>query len=286
MSDIIQSEGARRIIPIADSRNVLTVRASAWGSLFDCAHRFEGEQLLGMRKPKGLRTQLGTALHASTATFDKGRLPGADPVTVDQAAGIFVDTLKHPEDEVDYSQDDLAPRDAERIGLSLHTRYCLDISPTFRFKSVEQKLEPVDIDCGSGTYVRLTGTMDRARIAETSGGIVIPDVKSGARVVSDGRAVIKGRAPQLGTYQLIYEQNEGIVTLGGQIIALHTSSKPAAAVSPVFDAKRVMLGTEQAPGLIEHAAAMFRTGLFPPNPQSVLCSPKYCARWDHCQFHE
>ena len=78
-----------RIIPIVDSRNVLTVRASAWGSLFDCAHRFEGEQLLGMRKPKGLRTQLGTALHASTATFDKGRLPGASPVTVDEAERVW-----------------------------------------------------------------------------------------------------------------------------------------------------------------------------------------------------
>lgn len=275
-----------RVIPIVEDRRVLTVRASAWSSLFDCAYKFEGEQLLGMRKPKGLRTQLGTALHASTATFDKGRLPGAEPVTVDEAAGVFVDTLAHPEEEVDYSQDDLAPRDAERIGLSLHGRYCFDISPRFKFKSVEQKLEPVDINCGSGVYVRLTGSMDRARVAETSGGIVIPDVKSGARVVSDGQAVIKGRAPQLGTYQILYEQTEGLVTLGGQIIALHTSSKPAVAVSPVFDAKRVMLGTDQAPGLIEHAAAMFRTGLFPPNPQSMLCSPKYCARWDNCQFHE
>lgn len=286
MSDIIQSEGARRIIPIVEQRRALSVRASSWGSLFDCAHKWEGEHLLGMRKPSGLRAQLGTALHASTATFDKGRMPGAERVTVDEAAGVFVDTLAHPEREVDYSQDDLAPRDAERIGLSLHTRYCLDISPGFRFKSVEQSLAPVDIDCGSGTFVRLTGTMDRARVAETSGGIVIPDVKSGSRVVSDGKAVIKGRSAQLGTYQILYEQTEGLVTLGGQIIALHTSSKPAAAVSPVFDARRVMLGTDQAPGLIEHAAAMFRTGLFPPNPQSVLCSEKFCARWAKCQFHE
>jgi hypothetical protein len=286
MSDIIQTEGGRRIIPIVEQRNVLTVRASSWGSLFDCAHKWEGEHLLGMRKATGLRGQLGTALHASTATFDKGRLPGAERVTVDEAAGIFVDTLAHPEREVDYSQDELTSREAERIGLSLHTRYCFDVSPRFTFKSVEQRLEPVDIDCGSGTYIRLTGSMDRARVAEATGGIVIPDLKSGARVVSDGQAVTKGRAPQLGTYQILYEQTEGLVTLGGQIIALHTSSKPAVAVSPVFDAKRVMLGTEKAPGLIEHAAAMFRTGLFPPNPQSTLCSRKYCARWDHCNFHE
>lgn len=286
MTDIIQTEGSRRIIPIAEQRTALSVRASSWGNLFDCAHSWEGSHLLGMRKAKGLRAQLGTALHASTATFDRGRLPGADPVSVDNAASVLVDLLQHPEEDVDLNQDELAPRDAERIGLTLHRDYCFDVSPRFRFKSVEQQLQPVDIDCGSGTYVRLTGTMDRARIAETSGGVVIPDVKSGARVISEGKAVIKGRSAQIGTYQLLYEQGEGIVTIGGQVIALHTSSRPSTAVSQVFDAKRVMLGTEEEPGLLEHAAAMFRTGLFPPNPQSILCSEKYCARWSRCQFHE
>jgi hypothetical protein len=56
--------------------------------------------------------------------------------------------------------------------------------------------------------------------------------------------------------------------------------------SPVFDAKAVMLGTETQPGLIQFAADMFRSGLFPPNPSSMLCSSKYCARWDTCIFHE
>lgn len=285
MSDIIQQGGGERLIA-ASIRDAFSVRASSWGELFDCAHRWEGVHILGLNKAKGLRAQLGTALHASTATFDRGRLRGAEAVSVDEAAGVFVQTLRQPEEDVDLSQDELTVNEAERIGLSLHSRYCFDVSPRFKFKSVEQKLKPVDIDCGGGMLVRLTGSMDRARVSETSGGIVIPDVKSGARVISNGQAVTKGRSPQLGTYQLLYEQGEGLTTLGGQIIALHTSSKPDVAVSPVFDAKRVMLGTEQYPGLIEHAATMFRTGLFPPNPQSVLCSEKFCARWATCQFHE
>lgn len=285
MSDIIQHGGGERILA-AGSRQAFSVRASSWGELFDCAHRWEGVHMLGLTKAKGLRAQLGTALHASTATFDRGRLRGAEAVSVDDAAGVFVQTLLQPEEEVDLSQDELTMKEAERIGLTLHRDYCFDVSPRFTFKSVEQKLEPVDIDCGGGMFVRLTGSMDRARVSETSGGIVIPDVKSGGRVISEGKAVTKGRSPQLGTYQLLYEQGERVNTLGGQIVALHTSSKPAVAVSPVFDAKRVMLGDEKYPGLIEHAATMFRTGLFPPNPQSVLCSEKFCARWATCQFHE
>lgn len=274
------------LTPIADAaQRVYSARASSWGDLFDCAYRWSGVHIDGIRKAAGLRAQLGTALHASTATFDKGRISGA-PVSIDDAAGVFVDTLTKPERDVDYAQDDLTVRDAERIGLVLHSRYCNDVSPRFDFASVEEQLPPMDIDCGGGMIVRLTGTMDRARVAKTAAGAVIPDVKSGTRVIENGEAKVKGRSAQLGTYQLMYERGKGQLTAGAQVIALSTSSKPQVAVSDVFDAKRVMLGTENVPGLIEHAATMFRTGLFPPNPQSILCSQKYCARWASCIYHE
>ncbi|MFN6993703.1 MAG: PD-(D/E)XK nuclease family protein [Aquincola tertiaricarbonis] len=264
----------------------LTVRASSWGGLFDCAYSWEGVHLLGMRKPSGMRAHLGTSIHASTAAFDNGRLPGASPLSVDDAAGVFIETLHTPRYELDRSQDDLSMRDAERIGLQLHTAYCFDLSPRFTFRSVEAQLQPLDIDCGGGIVVRLTGTMDRARVAETDAGVVIPDIKTGSRVIEHGQAKTKGRSAQLGTYQLMFEADTGEQTAGAQVLALQTSSKPHVAASEVFDAKRVMVGTETSRGLISHAAEMFRTGLFAPNPQSMLCSPKYCARWDTCSYHE
>ena len=270
----------------APKRNVYAVRASSWGSLFDCAMRFEGQHLLGIRKPAGLRAHLGTAIHASTAAFDASRLPGAAPVSVDDAAEAFVQTLHNPDRDVDYRQDDLTVRDAERIGLTLHSRYCHELSPQFTFLSVEQTLKPLDIDCGGGIVVRLTGTMDRARVVQATAGIVIPDVKTGARVIENGAAKTQGRAAQIGTYQLMYEATEGVATAGGQVLALQTSGKPQVMASKVFDARRVMVGTDDTPGLIEHAAAMFKTGLFPPNPQSMLCSERYCSRWGTCPFHD
>lgn len=275
-----------RIVAAAPDRRVLTVRASSWGSLFDCGHKWEGEHLQGMRKPAGLRAQLGTALHASTAAYDASRLPGGQAISIDAAAGVFVDTLANPDREVDYSQDELTQRDAERIGLRLHTSYCHDIAPRFAYQSVEAKLQPVDIDCGGGVFVRLTGTMDRARVATTPAGPVIPDIKSGRAVIERGQVKTKGRSAQLGTYQLMHEQEHLQPTAGAQVIGLQTTSTAAVGVSPVWDARRVMLGTEDRPGLIEFAADMFRSGLFPPNPQSMLCSPRYCARWNACNFHE
>ena len=268
-----------------DGSRVTTVRASSWGSLFSCAYRWEGEHILGIRKASGLRAQLGTAVHASTAAFDTGRIGGME-LSVDEAADVFVQTLHNPDREVDFRADKLTLREAEIIGLNLHTMYCEMISPQFNFLSVEQTLEPLFIDCGGGEVVKLTGSMDRARVAETQDGVVIPDVKTGSRVISDGEAQTKGRSAQLGTYQLLYEHTTGIPTKGGQILALATSKRPEVAVSKVWDAKPVMLGTDKAAGLIEIAAAMFSSGLFPPNPQSPMCSDRYCARWATCHYRE
>ncbi|WP_454691172.1 RecB family exonuclease [Achromobacter aloeverae] len=261
---------------------IFTVRASSWGRLFDCAHAWEGTHLLGMKKPGGVRALLGTAVHAGTAAYDKARLEGGT-CTPDDAAGVMIDELRNPNFEVDLRQDGLSIDEAERIALVVLVKYCRDIAPQFEFVGVETTLNPLDIDCG-GLMVRLTGTMDRARAVDTGAGVAIADVKTGARIVENGEAVTRGKAAQTGTYQLMYEKTEGVPTVGSQIIALSTSGQAQTAVSPIFDARRVMVGEDDKPGLLQHAAAMFRTGLFPPNPSSVLCSPKYCARWNSCMF--
>lgn len=262
------------------------VRASSWGALFDCAYKWEWETLLGHRKPSGLRTALGTALHASTAVFDLALINDA-PMRASDAAAVLVDKLQHPEYEIDLTQDDLTPRDAEKIGLTLHTKYCHEVAPRMQYAEVETDLTPLEIECGSSAVVVLTGKMDRARVAKTErGGFVIPDLKSGKSVIEKGAAKTKGRSAQIGTYQLLYEHTRDVITEGAQVIALQTTSTAHIAVSPVFDAKRVMVGAPGERGLIEYGAEMFRTGFFPPNPQSNLCSKKYCARWDHCSFHE
>jgi hypothetical protein len=261
------------------------VRASSWGSLFDCAHKWEWEHLLGHKRPAGVRALLGTSLHKSTAVFDASRMDGTG-LLPDDAADALVDTLRNPQFDVDYRQDDLTVDQAERIGLPLHARYCTSVSPRFEFTSVEMALDPMSINCGGGVNVVLTGTMDRGRSARTTTGTIIPDIKSGSRVISNGVASIKGRSAQLGVYELLYEHKTHERTVGAQVIALSTGGTGDVKVSEVFDARRVMVGVGDSPGLIEFAADMFRTGLFPPNPSSTLCSKRYCARWSTCIFHE
>lgn len=264
----------------------LTVRASSWAGLFDCAYKWEGIHLLKMRNVVGLRAALGTAIHAGTAAFDTARLTG-DIVTADDAAGVFVDKLRDPENEYDPSRDDLSVSEAERVGITLLTKYCFEVSPRYNFVAVEMETKPLDIDCGNGVTVRLTGTMDRARVRKGAHGVGIADLKSGSAAVQKGVAVTKGHGAQIGTYELLYEHTTGEqITDDAEIIGLKTKGTAEIATGIVKNAKRVMVGTEDNPGLIEFAAEMFKSGRFYPNPKSLLCSANYCPRYATCHFHD
>jgi len=262
----------------------ITVRASSWAGLFDCAYRWEGIHLLGMKNTVGLRAALGTAIHAGTAVFDQAKITG-DTVTASDAAGVLVDKLRDPENEFDPAKDDLSMQEAESTGITLLTKYCGEVSPTYNFIAVEMETEPLDIDCGGGVVVRLKGTMDRARIKKTTGGVGIADLKSGGMAVQKGVAVTKGHGAQIGTYELLFEHTTGeSITSEAEIIGLKTKGKPEIATGTISNAKKVMTGDEDNPGLIEFAADMFRSGRFYPNPKSLLCSEKYCPRWNTCHF--
>lgn len=286
------------------SNKIIPIRASSFGSFLDCAYRAEYEQLQGKSGPSSLRAHLGTSVHAGTAAFDQAKLEG-QPISPDDAAGVTEQMLLQPDREVDMRDDSLSQRDAKTIALLLTAKYCTKLAPTVTYESVEMPLKPLEIDCDDGLIIKLTGTMDRARVARytvhpmpgTNQELLIPhqtttvitDLKTGGRLIgTDGIVSVKGRAPQVGTYQLLYEHTTGKQTGGGQIAALQTTMQAKIGLSRVFDAKAIMLGAQGEPGLIELVARMMKSGLFLPNPNSPLCSQKYCQRWrdNACRYHE
>ena len=261
--------------------SVFTVRASSWGRLFDCAHAWEGTHILGMRKASGMRALLGTAVHAGTAAYDRARLEGT-PCTPDDAAGVLIDELRNPVQDVDLTQDGLSIDEAERIALTVLVKYCAEVAPKFHYIDVETTLDPLDIDCGQGMTVRLTGTMDRARVAETEGGIVVPDVKTGTACWPTAK---RSRRPRRADRHLPADVRANEECPHGWLAdhrAVHQRTSRRA-VSPVFDARRVMVGQADQPGSRTRGRDVPHRP-FSPNPSSVLCSAKYCARWSTCLF--
>jgi len=232
--------------------------------------------------PTRAAARLGTAIHESTAVFDKARMNGEEMTPYD-AASVLVDTIWDVDAEVVW--DDITPSKAEGIGLNLHSLYCTEWSPKFEFLDVEMTIEPLEIDCGDGVTIQLTGTLDRSRVVKGSKGVGISDLKTGKTSVQKGAAKTAGHLPQIGTYELLYEHTTGNkITQPGEIIGLKTSGSPEIATGTIKGAKAAMVGDESTTGLIEYAAQYFKTGLFPPNPSSFLCGKKYCPMYSKCKF--
>ena len=260
------------------------IRASSWAGLFDCAMRWEWINILGHRSHGSPRSLLGTAIHAGTAVFDTARMQGS-PISPVDAAGVLVEKLHNPDEPISWAGSDLSQRDAEKIGISLLTKYCREWSPRFEFRAVELETKPLVIDCGGGTLIELTGTLDRARFAAAGQGAGIKDLKSGRAGVQKGVAVTKGHAAQVGTYELLFEHTTGErITEDAEIIGLSTSGNGQIATGQIAGAKQMLLGDSENKGLIEIGSEIIRYGLFAPNPSSRICDKRYCPRWNYCKY--
>jgi hypothetical protein len=251
------------------------IRASAWPALFDCAHRFYWENIVGLRGPSSGRAALGTAIHAGTAVYDTAVMEGKEARVID-AVDASREALLNPGEETAWDPEDLPRSEADSFAIKLTTKYCQDVAPTRRYVGIELQCESLDIATRHGV-LRVTGKTDRVReLADGRRGI--SDIKTGKTATSkndDGtrRANTKAHHLQLGIYTLMAEQATGELM------------EAPVAIGEISDVKTPLLGTEDSPGLIEMAAGMLKSGLFPPNPKSQLCSQKYCAAYaHHCKF--
>lgn len=275
-----------------DSNNekpLAVVRASSWPSLFDCAYKWYWQNLMGLRSPSGGAAALGTAVHAGTAAYDQQILDGKFAQIID-AVDVARDALANPRDEVLWDEG-LTPNEADTLAVKLTSRYCAEIAPTRTYTAVELECTALDIATEHGV-VRVTGTTDRVRQLE-DGRKGISDVKTGGRATEKTatggrRAVTKGHHIQLGIYTLMAEQASGERMDGpAEIIGLQTSKDTPCATGDIADVKTPLLGDGKVPGLISIAAGMLKSGVFPPNPKSMLCSAKYCpAHASHCKYHD
>lgn len=269
-----------------------TVRASSWGDLFDCSARWAGKYLGqrtgGKPPPDSGRAYLGTAIHHGTAVYDRQRigLPKAErgQASVDDAADAFVETIQKPDREVAW-QPDLTKKSAETIGLLLVGRYCNDISQRYSFEHVEQQCTPLDISVGN-VNLHITGTNDRVQQQLNLRGII--DLKSGARIMRDGKVNVTPHVYQLGTYELtsfMAERDTGMeYKLPAEIVGLPTSGDMIPEVGIVRNPSKVLYGEPGKPGLLEAAAAILKAGIFPGNPRSSLCSQTWCPVFKSCRW--
>ena len=263
--------------------DIITIRASSLPELFDCAARWEAKHIKRLRMPSSGNAMLGKAVHAATAAFDESALQGS-PISFDDAAGVVVDTIHRPDEEVDWGED--RPQEAESIGIALTGMYCQTIAPAMNYVAVEATCERLEItDIG----IALTGTTDR--VVEAAGGHFIADIKTGKNAVAaDGSVKTQGHAAQMAVYELLAEHSTGLlINEPAQVIGLQvakTDKGRRAGIGTIEGGRELLLGDEESPGLLEHAAAMLKSGLFPGNPRSMMCDKKYCPAHARCKWRK
>lgn len=273
---------------------VIKVRASSMGDLFDCAARWKAIHIDEMRSPSTPASYLGTAIHAATAKFDQARVDRS-PITPDDAAGVLVDMLQNPTEEVDWTDKTTLPQRGEAIGIELVTKYALDIAPRFTYDLVEATCQPMQADVGDGVVVELTGHVDRRYTAdrehpeiEAAGAKGTLDVKSGKRAVkSDGTVEVAKHGYQLATYEaldLMLERTTREPITAPAVVAGLNTSNGLVGVGRIKEPSRVLLGTANEPGLLDFMAQMFKHDFFPGNPRSTLCTKRYCPVFDTCRW--
>lgn len=261
---------------------IVTIRASSLGLLFDCPAMWKAIYIDGKVRPSSGAAYLGTSVHRATGVFDQSRIDESG-LTVDDAAGAFVDTLHHPDEEVKW-EPDLSVKQAEQSEVLLTTRYCRELSPTMHFGAVEMQCDHLDIDVGDGLMLRFTGTLDRIYEAEERAGIA--DIKTGKRAVGAGKVTVDKHIYQLGAYELMRRMGEITtaleLSLPAQIIGLQTAGNHEIAVGKVATPSRILTGDEHHVGLIEHAARLIKAEAWFGNPRSILCSERYCPVFHDC----
>ena len=268
---------------------MIEIRSSSWGDLLDCAARWSAIHIEKIYRPSSVPAMMGTAIHYGTAIYDSAKVEQRTP-SIEEAVEAAHQKVRQPDEEIKWMADDYSRRQAEEITIKATELYCREVSPLYEYSAVELRPVPLDIDV-DGQIIRITGQMDRTRIIKDplyENGEGITDVKTGKRIVdSQGKVSTKGFKFQLGVYEILTEHSYGRkVTLPAQIAAVSTAKQPKAGTAAVYDAKALMLGTPEEPGIIETAGRMVKAGLFPPNPYSRLCSEKFCPIYHRCKAHD
>lgn len=260
---------------------IITIRASSLGALFDCPKRWSAIHIDNKRMPSTGKAILGTAIHASTAVYDQSRIDGTG-ITIDESVGAAVDKINNPEEEVIWADDN--PKDAEKIAISLHAKYCQEIAPQQDYKAVEIKCEELVIaDLG----IALTGTTDRIR--QTESGLGIVDLKTGRSVVgSDGKVSTAKHALQQGIYELLASHSTGKkITAPAMIVGMNTaktSSSQRVGTGEIHGAMDALLGDEENEGILQAASKLIHSGNFYGNSRSMLCHESYCPIYNQCKY--
>ncbi len=264
--------------------DIIDVRASSLGEIFDDALRWKAKHIDKIRSPEFGRARLGTAVHEATAHYDVMRQVGAN-ASIDEAIDTFIYELGRW-DKTQWV--DISKAEAEAIGVQLVTKYCQDIAPLFTYDKIEEAVEPQELEMQNGLIIRLTGHIDR-RLVGQDGLHRVADIKTGYGIIDADTMKPKtaGHGPQLAVYdalELLESVADGVAFATESIIIGLDTSSGLVGWDTVERPAQMLFGDGSNMGYLEAASEIILRGLFVGNPKSMLCTERYCPIFKDCWY--
>lgn len=273
-------------------KKVYWVRASSFKEMFDCPHRWYGNNILKIKRPSNFKAHVGSSVHKALEIHDLAKLTGksflkSPTALMKQAMKGYEFALKNPQYEI------LPPeaKDVEamtKVGKALIERYCQEIAPNYNFSHIELKCKTLKIEVGN-VILEITGTIDRIYQEEIEliNRYGIADIKTGGMAVNAQNEVeVVAHKAQLGVYEILAEHTlDNIkVDADAHIIGLQTNTKARVAIGKTKSARDVVLGTEHEIGMLGNAGKLLEHQIFFGNPSSMMCGEKYCPMYKTCKY--
>lgn len=261
------------------STMALTIRPSTTSRWTDCARRQAAQAYPEIviaagytlrQMPSHIGAIVGTSVHAGGAQLQKAkRLSGTiSPVQASTASEFAVHTFTEELDKAGVSWDDTTPNrnDAHKQIIRMTEVYREDVVSKVTPLEVEQRFEAML----PGGDVTISGQMDNIALFPQGP----RDTKTGVRSAWN--------LPQYGCYSLLSRTHGFNVEQITEDFVQRVSPKRAQprAVERVFDRLQCEQAAAAIVGLIQHQMNAFaETGSpwsFPANPNSMLCSDRFC----------
>lgn len=268
--------------------DVVQIRASGLAELFDCAARWKGKNFLGHRGPTYGRSHLGTSIHYATAYYDNERIIENGSPDTETAVDKFIEYIRADE-KVLWA--DMPKQVAEKIGIQLVTKYCLEISEQFDWVKVEATCEPIQIAMPNGVIFELTGHVDRVRrkIIDSKPKYGVADFKTSSRILkADGSLAVDKHGLQLAVYEFLEiqaEQATGLdMELPALVVGFSTSGNLDILTEEIPNPRTLLFGDGDNKGYLIAASEKIEHQDYIGNTYSMMCTPRYCASHPHCFY--
>ena len=264
-----------------------TLRPSSIGSFINCNYQWYNTHIMNVQSIPNARATLGSSIHKSAEVIwldaiNKGKKDLNLTMAVDAAVEEYHELLKLDDPQFDDNEN----KDTiEKEVIQGTTKWVEDIAPNVDIPIAVEKFYETPVD--NPIFTRVAGSIDYV------GANSIHDIKTSRK-----KPTLKNYDLQQATYAILREKNgETIDTIKIQSVILGKKEIKAEVYDLIQDStdhfktiEDIKKQTKYIINNILQKSKLLQSDkidpkiIFTGNPNSFLCSNKYCALYDTCPF--